>query len=130
MSDDKHELVVSDGPPPIVLGRIRHIPTIEVMETELDGLDSSMGEEGQALGFFTAAAGACVSLVGSWIGASSPSPVAVAIYAACTSVAAVTSLWFGITWRRKRKQRRRLVDTLRARVRPVDLRDVTPAPPA
>lgn len=103
--------------PVIELARIRKIRTIEVMETDLDGLDRIVSGENSALGFFTGTAAACLSTGLGWIAASGLSPVGHAVYGAATFTTFILGLWFLVQWRIARTQRPALLRELRARAR-------------
>jgi hypothetical protein len=105
---------VSTAPPPIVdLKRIERIQTYEVMEGDLADLERAIGDESQALGFWTFCAGVAIPAAISWKTAKDLSAAETAIYAVVTLGAVLATVWFVIAWVRKRKQRPSILSRIR-----------------
>lgn len=103
--------------PVIELARIPRIRTIEVMESDLDGLDRVFASEQSALGFFTATGGVFLGAGLGWLGASGLSPVKHALFGVVTLTTFIFSVWFYAQWRIARAQRPSLLRELRTRPR-------------
>ena len=100
-----------------MLNRIGKISTYEVQEMELKQLDSIVASENQALGFTTFVVGVFVSTVIGWCSLETEgrSPTTTAVYFATMGVSLILTFWFGLTWYRARKDRPRLLETIRSR---------------
>lgn len=119
MSDDaepRAALVAFLGPV-VDIAPIDRIQTYQVMEHELEALDSLASAENQALGFFSAMGGIFVSLIVTLLTSLPADPWrrAVVVLLACGS--AVATLWFGLVWNRVRKARPKLIERIRSRIR-------------
>lgn len=116
MNDGK--LNISDeqrlATPHVQLTRIQKIDTVEVMTTELQQIEEAATEEKTALAFFSLFFGAALSaLLG--IPAADASAQRWAIYTSLTALAVVGSVWFFLTWLRKRKYAARILEGIRTR---------------
>lgn len=109
--------VVAFVGPVVDIGTIDRIQTYQVMEHELEALDSLASAENQALGFFSAMGGIFASLVVTLLTSLPTDPWrrAVVILLGCGS--AVATLWFGLVWNRVRKARPKLIERIRSRSR-------------
>ncbi|MGK4000243.1 hypothetical protein [Sorangium sp. So ce1024] len=112
MTDDsKPVFVVSPNTPQIELRRIKSIRTYEVMESDLDALQTAADEEQKALGFFTAAIGAAAGSLFGWPQHGEPTVMAAVV--AVLSV--VLTFWFGATWVLKRRSRKNVLADIRSK---------------
>ncbi len=111
----KPTLHVVKPEPTVDLARIVRIPTIEVMESDLDTLDALVAAENTAFGFFTGTASAAVSVGLSWVASTGLSPTRQAIFAATVLILAVFAAWFCAQWLLARRRRPALLRELRAR---------------
>ncbi len=101
------------------IGLIDRIQTYQVMDDELNTLDTLASEENQALGFFSAMGGAFLSLVVTALTSMPTAPWKIGAFVALGFGLAVGTLWFGMVWNRARKGRPKLIEKIRARVRMV-----------
>ena len=118
-----HEAQIVTAPPGefvVVAHRLASVEVFEVMSNDLDALQRDIGDESQALGFFTAALGAFVPLAISLATLPSGATAAsVGLYAATSAVSGLGALWFGIAWWRKRGAAKRFVEVLKNHRAPV-----------
>lgn len=101
--------------PVVDLARIDTIPTLEVMETDMEQLDTIVTQETTALGFFTGAAGAFLSAALGWLASSGLSPVRHALFGVVTLTMLVFSAWFYAQWRLVKARRPALLRSMRDR---------------
>lgn len=105
-------MVVRSGTPSVLLHRITQIKTYEVMDTDLSALNEAMGQESQALGFFTFCGGCLVSCAVAWV--NPPAGVlGIGILAAMTAVFALAVAFFFVSWLRHRKKRPEIIQRIR-----------------
>lgn len=78
------------------------------MLADLDYLEKLAAEEMQALAFTAAAGGVLAGAILGWAAADAFTPWAQAAYNLVTLVSAITALWFGLVWRRKRASHKSL----------------------
>lgn len=113
------EGLIHSGPPIIDLSRIGKIATYEVQEMELERLDSLVASENQAVAFTTFMGGILIATFLGWLAAEKLSAVATAIYVAVMGFSFVLTLWFGATWLRAKRERPKLLASVRERSRVV-----------
>lgn len=101
----------------VSLSRIGKIATHEVQEMELERLDSLVATESQALAFTMFTLGILISTGVGWLAAENLSPSAKAIYLATMGCSTLLTMWFGSSWRRARRERPKLLATVRERSR-------------
>jgi len=82
---------------------------------ELERLDSLVASESQALGFATFMTGIFVSTGTGWLSTPTPSSKETAVYLTAMGSSLIMSAWFWITWARARRERPRLLASVRAR---------------
>lgn len=109
------ELINADEGSTVALSRIGKITTHEVQDMELERLDSLVATESQALAFTMFTAGIFISTGIGWLAANNLSPTATAIYLAAMGSAGLLTVWFGISWARAKKERPKLLATVRGR---------------
>ena len=102
--------------PAVLLRRMGDVHTFEVMDFELRALDALYAEESQALGFTTGAGGVLVGLIATLATSTSLAPERLAVIVALAGVAAATTLWSAMSWRRARRGRPALLQQIRDRV--------------
>jgi hypothetical protein len=99
----------------IDIAMIDRIQTYQVMDDELNTLDTLASEENQALGFFSAMGGALLSLILTALTSMPTAPWKVGVLVALGFVLAIGTLWFGLVWGRARKRRPKLIEKIRGR---------------
>lgn len=99
MSDEK--LNVESGPPTVALKRLDTLRSIEVLESDLDQLESAVAAVSQALGFLTFSAGSLIGAVLQWVSLEKTSDLQRVVFFVTIGVATLGCAWFGIElWRR------------------------------
>lgn len=84
----------------VCLHRIRCINTFEVLESDFELLGNTLAAEQRTSGYALFSLGAIISLLASWLGASSLTPFATACFVAVLVSVSLTGSFFAITWHR------------------------------
>jgi len=113
IADNRQNLNILE--PALELRRIRSLGTYEVLESDLEDLDKSMQDENQSLAFMSLCAGALLSAVLSWLGASDLSPIGYAIYASSTIVLCLATPFFTLMWLRGKRSKQNLIARIKSR---------------
>jgi hypothetical protein len=92
-------------PPSVQLRRIGSIETLEVLASDLAQLDSSIADEAQALGFFTFTAGILIGALLQLASLNSVTRAQEVLFGLAIAISCLFSIWFGLTWWRKRRER-------------------------
>jgi hypothetical protein len=116
MSVDAKGPKIRRGTPSVDLQRIRTIKTFEVMDEDLDKIDTLVAGENLRLGMFTLCVGIFVPTLIAWQTSPSLTTNATVIYAVAVIVSAVFSLFFGAAWRIAARERPRLLERIKERV--------------
>ena len=106
----------STGREPIVeLDRIVKIQTHEVQAMELERLDDLVATENTKLAATTFVAGVFVAALLGWLAAEKLTPTASAVHIAIIIATGILMPYFAIDWIRARRERPRLLATIRGR---------------
>lgn len=109
--------VVPFSGPVVDLATIERIQTYQVMEHELDILDTQTSAENQALGFFTSMASIFVSLLATLLTAFPTNRYIADAMVLFAGASFVASLWFYRVWRFAKASRTTLLARIRGRTR-------------
>ncbi|TAK26703.1 MAG: hypothetical protein EPO40_19485 [Myxococcaceae bacterium] len=104
--------------PTVHLNRIQKVVTFEVMEDQLDQLDSIVSEENRSLGFASLTLGVFLSTALGWAAAGKLNPWAFGAYMATILVTGILTLAFGAQWNAARQKRPKLLERIRSRTLP------------
>lgn len=121
MSDDPPDGLARfdvSPPPSIDLNRISSIRTFEVMESQLDTLDTIVAQENRALGFLTFAAGGALGLTAAMLTATALSPLRLAVLVALLGLAVIETARSALAWNAARKARPKFIAMVRAQTSP------------